>query len=195
MVFSHFVLLLLGGVIVLSLMVAVKDYQYRRIPNLYLLYAVVYWLVIFIGMFITLPALEVVRGLILSLIGMVLGGLFFYMPYKLKQVGAGDVKLVMVLGLYLGMRGVILAVLIGAMLGGVWALGLAWKHGGLKHLCYNLKFMARSAYLSGFQQLGWDLKSEGAIAMPYGVVLSAGAILVALEQVQLHVSKLVALFA
>lgn len=190
MVFSHFIILLLIGVMVLSVMVAINDYKYRRIPNVFLLYAIAYWLVIFAGMFVYLPAADVAKGLFFSILGMVLGGVFFIVPYRLKQVGAGDVKLVMVFGLYLSMRGVILAVLLGAMVGGVWALVLAYKQGGLKHMWYNMKFMARSAYLSGFQDMGWDLKSDGSIKMPYGVALSIGAILIALEQFNLHWQKL-----
>lgn len=193
MVFSHFVILLLLGVMLLSVMVAINDYKYRRIPNIYLIYAVAYWMVIFAAMFFYLPAVDVAKGLFFSIIGMVLGGAFFIVPYRLKQVGAGDVKLVMVFGLYLSMRGVILTVLLGAMIGGVWALYLAYRQGGLKHMWYNMKFMARSAYLSGFQDMGWDLKSDGSIKMPYGVALSIGAILIALEQFELHWAKIQAL--
>ncbi len=190
MVFSHFVILLLLGVIVLSVLVAINDYRFRRIPNVYLLYAMVYWAVIFAGMFIYLPVSDVGKGLFFSVLGLVLGGVFFYPAYKLRMVGAGDVKFVMVLGLFLSMRGVILAVLLGAILGGVWALALAYKHGGLKHMWYNMKYMARSAYLSGFQDMGWDLKVDSSVKMPYGVVLSIGAIMIALEQLQLHWHKL-----
>lgn len=194
MLFSHFVILLLSGLIVLCGFVAVSDYKYRRIPNKYLAVAITYALCVFVSMMFYLPLSGVLRGFLMSVLGVVLGGLFLYPSYLIKQVGAGDVKLVMVFGLFMGMRGVILAVLIGAMIGGLWALFLAWRHGGFGHMWYNMKFMARSAYLTGFKDMGWDLKTEKAIKMPYGVALCAGAALVAIEQLHLHIQKLQMLY-
>jgi len=194
MVFSHFVILLLTGVLVLSGFVAVSDYKYRRIPNSYLLIATTYALSIFIAMFFFLPPFQVFRGFLMSILGLVIGGLFLYPAYMIKQVGAGDVKLMMVFGLFMGARGTILTILIGAMIGGLWALVLAWKHGGLKHMWYNMKYMAKSAYLTGFKDMGWDLKSDGAIKMPYGVALCAGASLIAIEQLHLQYHKLLAFY-
>lgn len=190
MVFSHFVIMLLTGVLVLSGFVAVSDYKYRRIPNKYLLIATFYVISIFVAMFFFFPPLQVLKGFFMSVLGMMIGGLVLYPPYRIKQVGAGDVKLMMVFGLFMGARGIILTLLIGAILGGIWALVLAWKHGGVRHMWYNIKYMARSAYLTGFQEMGWDLKSDGAIKMPYGVALCGGAALVAIEQLHLQYHKL-----
>ena len=187
---SGFILALLAGVVVLSAVVAVHDFRTRRIPNRVLLTGISYALLVFVAMAFFIPISQVLKGLLFSLFGVALGGLFLYPPYRLKQVGAGDVKLMMVYGLFLGPKGVILALLYGAMVGGIWALGLAWKIGGIGHLWHNLKFMARSVYLSGFKDMGWDLRSEGAIAMPYGVALSVGAILVTLWQFKIHVGRL-----
>lgn len=191
MVFSHFVVLLLTGLLTLCAFVSFSDYKYRRIPNKYLLIASCYALFIFFTMLFYLPVDQVFKGFLMSILGIIIGGLFLYPAYMLKQVGAGDVKLMMVFGLFMGPKGTILTILIGAMIGGVWALALAWKHGGLKHMWYNMKFMAKSAYLSGFQDMGWDLKSEKAIKMPYGVALSAGAAVIAIEQLNLQYHKLV----
>ncbi|MDD2834142.1 MAG: A24 family peptidase [Methylotenera sp.] len=184
-----FIMALLVGVLVLCALVSVYDFKYRRIPNKFLLTAVVYFCCIFALMLVFVPFSYVGKGLLFSIGGAIICGLILYAPYKLKQVGAGDVKLIAVLGLFLGIKGGLLTILVGAMVGGVWALGLAYKHGGLGHLWYNLKFMARSAYLSGFKDMGWDLRTEGAIAMPYGVALSIGAALVAGEQLHLYIGR------
>ena len=194
MLFSHFVIMLLAGLLVLCAFVAVSDYRNRRIPNKYLILATTYAMCVFVSMMVYLPALSVLRGFLMSVLGVILGGLFLYPAYQLRQVGAGDVKLVMVFGLFMGMRGVILAILIGAMIGGLWALALAWKHGGLNHMWYNMKFMARSAYLTGFKDMGWDLKSEKSIKMPYGVALCGGAAIIAIEQMHVHIHKLQMLY-
>ncbi|PKO44131.1 MAG: hypothetical protein CVU29_10230 [Betaproteobacteria bacterium HGW-Betaproteobacteria-22] len=184
-----FILALLIGVLVLAALVSVHDFKYRKIPNKFLFAGVVYFCIVFTLMFIFVPFSYAGKGLLFSIGGAAIGGLILYAPYKIKQVGAGDVKLMAVFGLFLGIKGGLLTILVGAMVGGVWALGLAYRHGGLAHLWYNLKFMARSAYLSGFKDMGWDLRSEGAIAMPYGVALSIGAALVAIEQLHLYAGR------
>lgn len=188
--FELFVVALLGGVVVLSTLVAWQDFRCRRIPNHFLLWGVVYALSVFFAMALFLPIGDVFKGFLFSLVGVAIGGFFLYVPYRYKQVGAGDVKLMMVYGLFLGPKGVILALLNGALVGGVWALALAWRIGGLKHVWYNLKFMARSIYLSGGKEMGWDLRSEKALAMPYGVALAAGAVSVAVWQLHLHLGRL-----
>ena len=142
--FEWFVVALLAGVILLSLLVAWQDLRTRRIPNTYLLWGVVYALSVFVVMAVFLPLGQVALGFLFAIMGILLGGVFLYVPYRYKQVGAGDVKLMMVYGLFLGPKGVILALLNGALVGGVWALILAWKHGGLGHMWYNMKFMAQS---------------------------------------------------
>lgn len=187
---SPFVVALLAGLILLSCMVAWQDFRTRRIPNNFLLWGTVYALAVFAAMAVFLPLGQVARGFLFSLLGVLLGGFFLYVPYRYKQVGAGDVKLMMVYGLFLGPKGVILALLNGALVGGVWALYLAWRIGGLGHLWYNLKFMARSVYLSGGKEMSWNLRSENALVMPYGVALAIGAISVAAWQLHLHLGRL-----
>lgn len=188
--FSGFAVALLTGLLVLAAVVAVQDFRCRRIPNKVLLWGIGYALAVFAAMTLFLPLGEVAKGFLFSLLGVVLGGFFLAVPYYYKQVGAGDVKLMMVFGLFLGPKGVILALLNGALVGGVWALYLAWRIGGLRHLCYNLKFMARSIWLSGGKEMSWDLRSPGAITMPYGVALAIGASAVALWQLQLQLGRL-----
>lgn len=192
---SYYIIALLLGLIVLSVAVSISDFKFRRIPNQYLLYALIYALFIFIAMALELPLKGVAKGFLFSILGFVIGGLFLLPPYLLKQVAAGDVKLMMVFGFYLGPKGVIFALLNGAIIGGIWALVLAWQLGGLSHMVYNLKFMARSAYLTGFREMGWDLRSEKAIKMPYGVALSIGAILVAVWQIYIQTQKILAVAA
>lgn len=193
MPFEYFIIALLVGVVILSCFVSFYDFKYRRIPNKLLLWGMAYGLLIFISMAFFIPLGMVSKGFLFSLLGLLAGGAFLYVPYKYKQVGAGDVKLVMVFGLLMGFKGVILSILVGAMIGGVWALGIAWRNGGLGHMWYNMKYMAKSMYLSGFKEMSWDLRSDGAVAMPYGVALSAGAVLIALQQLHIQYEKIIRL--
>jgi prepilin peptidase CpaA len=185
-----FIIVLLCVLIVLSLAVAYSDYHYRRIPNVYLVSALVFALLIFIAMTAVLPVSGVARGFLFSILGMLMGFIFLFPGYLLKQMAAGDVKFMMIIGFYLGPKGCALSLLTAALVGGLWALVLAWRIGGLGHMFYNMKYMARSAYLSGFKDMGWDLRNEKAVKMPYGVALAAGAILVASWQLNLYVERI-----
>lgn len=134
-------------------------------------------------------------GLLRALMGFLVGCFLLLPAYFIRQVAAGDVKLMMVFGFILGPKGAVLALLNGAIIGGIWALMIAWQQGGLGHLVYNLKFMARSAYLTGFKEMGWDLRNEKAIKMPYGVALSVGAAFVSFWQLYIHIGKALGLGA
>lgn len=188
--FHHYVLALLLGLISLSVSVSYTDLKYRKIPNKYLMIAMLYALCVFAAMTTALPIKDVAKGFLFSLAGVFIGLLLLLPAYFLKQVAAGDVKFMMVIGFFLGPKGTILALLYGAIVGGIWALVLAWQIGGFNHMIYNLKFMARSAYLTGFKELGWDLRNTDAIKMPYGVALAAGATIVAVYQIYIRLEPL-----
>lgn len=189
MYFHLLVVGLLSVLLLLCAFVSVSDFKYRRIPNQYLLIAVASTLGLFVMASMVLPVALLIKAFFFGLLGALMGGTFLYIPYQLKQVGADDVKLVMVFGFLLGMKGVVLSILIGAMIGGIWALLLAYKFGGLSQMWHNMKFMARSVYLSGGKTMGWDLRSDGVITMPYGVALSMGASVIAIEQLTLHLTQ------
>lgn len=170
------------GVLVLGLACSWHDLKSRRIPNRALLLSLGYTAALHALLFLALPPVTALRALGWSVVGLLLGGLLLGPGYAARQVGAGDVKLLMVFGFALGPIGAVFTLLNGALFGGLWALWLSWRHGGLGRLWSNLSLMARTAYASGFRDFGWDLRSAGAVRMPYGVALSAGAGSVALWQ-------------
>lgn len=184
------VLLLILGVFITGIVASWYDFQEHRIPNKLLLLSIAW----FVGVFIYGVSLNDWQGVIKSLFrfplfGMVLVGVVMYFPYRVRQVAAGDVKLAMVFGLYLGPIGGMLCLLNAALFGGIWALWISWRIGGLSKAFSNIKMMFQSAYTSGLQELGWDLDSEEAITMPYGIALSAGAISVACWQLWMVLSR------
>lgn len=179
-------LFLLPALIVLSLLVSISDWRHRRIPNLYLIVGLLYVALVHALNAATLGGSFLLRATGFSLMGILLATLILSPAYFLKQLGAGDVKFGMVIGAFLGPVGAVLSIILGAIIGGLWALALSWRHGGLGQLWNNLKHMARSAYLSGFREMNWDLRSAGAVTMPYGIALSVGAIAVALWQLSLR---------
>lgn len=180
------IIILLSSCIVASLLVAISDYRYRKIPNSVLGLSLFFAILLYISMLFYIPIPVVLKGLAFACIGMMVGGALLYVPYKYKQIGAGDVKLLMVYGFILGPKGVFLALLNAAIAGGFWALILAWKHDGLSYVWYNIKFMVRSIWLSGGKEIGWDLRSANVITMPYGIALAFGAISVCIWQISIH---------
>lgn len=183
----HFLALaLLPAVAVLGLVVSWTDLRARRIPNLALLVALGYACTVYGSYAVAAGVGPGLRAFGFALLGMLLGFALLYPAYAIRQVGAGDVKLLMVFGFFLGPIGGVLALFTGALVGGAWALALSWRHGGLRQVVTNLRNMARAAYASGFRELSWDLRSAGAVTMPYGVALSAGAIAVAGWQLALR---------
>jgi Flp pilus assembly protein protease CpaA len=180
-------ILLFTTCIAASIMVSICDYRYRKIPNSILGISFTCAVLLYVSLLFYMPIVMVLKGFAFGVVGMLVGGALLYVPYKYQQMGAGDVKLLMVYGFILGPKGVFLALLNAAVVGGLWALVLAWKHGGLSYVWYNIKFMVRSLWLSGGKEIGWDLRSVNVITMPYGVALAFGAITICIWQIAIHV--------
>ena len=99
---------------------ALWDVAYRRIPNALVATGLVLGL-----------ALEAraggFAGLGLSFLGAVVALGLLIVPFAMRRLGGGDVKLAMVCGAFLGWRGAVHVVLIGTMAHGAMALAtLAW---------------------------------------------------------------------
>jgi leader peptidase (prepilin peptidase) / N-methyltransferase len=100
------------------LVVALIDLDHKIIPNS-----------------ITLPGMLIGLGLspwalpitpLASLIGLVAGGLFFYLVALVSKggMGGGDIKLIAMIGAFLGWQGTFFTILVGALLGSVVGVGL-----------------------------------------------------------------------
>ena len=102
----------LSGVLIAA---AANDLRFQKIPNL-----------------LTYPAMAValvyhfvmngLDGLIFSTTGLALGIAILIIPYLMGGMGAGDAKLMGTVGAILGARGVFIAFLFTAIIGGVYAL-------------------------------------------------------------------------
>ena len=104
---------------------AVWDIRFHKIPN---------WL--------TLPSVTMAvfyhsvsggtSGFLFSLLGIGAGMAIFIVPYLMRGMGAGDVKLMGTIGGFLGVQGVLLASLWTALAGGVYAVALLTHHAYVK---------------------------------------------------------------
>ena len=94
---------------------AVNDLLFQKIPNL----------LTYPGMAVALVyhfMMNGLDGLLFSAGGLALGTAVFILPYLMGGMGAGDAKLMGTVGAILGARGVFIAFLFTAIIGGVYAL-------------------------------------------------------------------------
>ena len=108
-------------------------------------------------------------------------GLAVFMPfYLMGGMGAGDVKLLGVLGLHMGWLATLHVALISALVGGVWAIALLFTrspHGTwISHLADRTRLSDR--------QPEPRLNKHSRATLPYGVVLAIGTtfVLIAIER-------------
>jgi prepilin peptidase CpaA len=104
----------LGGILLIA---AFTDIRSQRIPN-----TLTYSSMVFALSFHVLGS--GLHGLLFSLAGLALGLAFLIMPYLMGGMGAGDVKLLGAVGAALGPKGVFVAALCTALVGGVYAAAL-----------------------------------------------------------------------
>ena len=125
-----FLITFLTGVLVVAL---IQDLRYQRIPNL-----------------LTYPAMAValayhfithgLNGALFSAGGLALGIAILIVPYLMGGMGAGDAKLMGAVGAVVGAKGVFVAFLFTAIVGGVYALIVL-----LMNRQYSKGFIARHA--------------------------------------------------
>lgn len=101
---------------VICLIALVTDLKYRKIFN---------WLTfpgILLGLLWNCWQQPVLPGLLFGLKGLVLGILIFYIPFSFGGFGAGDIKLLGVIGSFLGLSGTFYTGLFSAIAGGIFSL-------------------------------------------------------------------------
>jgi prepilin peptidase CpaA len=161
------------GVLMLLLVCAAAiDYRSHRIPNGLMLcgalYAVIYSTV--------LPPWP--NGTMLfPLAGLGLGLLLFLPLYLLRAIGAGDVKLLAMVGAFLGPDDVWRATVASLMVGGVLALGFVLVNGTALRMFHNLSSFFRWGFVAAMGGSVPRLQiSAGASAgrLPYGVAIAMG---------------------
>lgn len=107
---------------------AVTDYRRQIIPNRFLLLLLLLWGAVS-GVYVILDTGNGIGLFFQALAGAGVGGLTFLLCYLLsgKQVGAGDVKLAFVMGLYLTGQRIIGAIFYGAVLCCAYSLIQVWR--------------------------------------------------------------------
>ena len=120
------------------------------------------------------------NGLRFTLAGLLMGIILLLLPFSMGGLGAGDVKMLGMIGAFTGSLMVVQVMLVSALVGGVLALITLIQEGSvlrrltqLLQRLYCFIFTRQSLYLGSCR----EAESQGK-TIPYGVALSLGVIIV-----------------
>lgn len=115
----------------------------------------------------------------MSAVGGLALGLAALLPmYLLRAMGAGDVKLMAMVGAFLGPDDVIGAILATFLAGGVLSVGYAWKNGVLRRTLQNIRIIVFSGAvkLAGGSVPTLEDAPKTAGKFPYAVAIAVGTL-------------------
>jgi prepilin peptidase CpaA len=161
-----------GVLIALLLVAAVIDWRTYRIPNWLTLSGLAWGIV-----FNATNATSVPTGLVHAGLGLLTGLLLLLPLYALRVMGAGDVKLMAMVGAFIGAGATFKAALIIFILGGIAALALSMVQHTSGRLVTNLRDIAYSMALRGVPLWRPGNGNVSVGRLPYGLCISVGAIL------------------
>ena len=154
---------------ILVLIAVFFDVRSHRIPN---------WLVL-VGLLVGIAYHSFMAsgwGLTYALKGAAVGFGVFLPIYLLRGMGAGDVKLMAMVGAFLGPASTFGAILMTLMAGGVLALTVAAARGMLPLMLENIRYIVMNVAVRAAAGRGSDspafAKSAG--KLPYAVAIAAG---------------------
>ena len=150
------------------------DYKERRVPN---------WLnaAIAAAGFLAQGYFSGLSGLGTACAGLAVGFAVLIVPWLMHGMGAGDVKLMMAIGVWLGPYVTFMSFCVGAVVGGVIAIVMILSTGRLWHAYANLATITQKVTNKDtvFSEFG-SAKSFGSTSqiLPYGVPLTIGTLIV-----------------
>ncbi len=160
------------GLFLMLVLAVFSDLKKRKIPNTVVLFGLVSSLV-----FQLLAAGT--AGAFSWIIGVIVGFLCFFPLYLLRGMAAGDVKLMMAVGGFLGYPLIITAALYSLIAGGVMAIIYLIYKGKLSQLILTIKLLAFNIFVKKTTgQSLYDAKpSETSLGrMPYAQAIAVGTV-------------------
>lgn len=150
------------------------DYKDRKVPN---------WLnaAIAAAGFVAQAWFFGWNGLAAGALGLLVGFATLIVPWLMHGMGAGDVKLMMAIGVWLGPWYTFVSFCVGAVVGGVIAVVMILSTGRLYHAYANMAtIMHKASHASTLFTEYASAKSFGSTSqlLPYGVPLTIGTLIV-----------------
>lgn len=159
---------------VLLAVASVSDWRSYRIPN---------WLTFggaaFALLYHTAAARTPWAGLSLALGGMAIGLAIMLPAYVVRVMGAGDVKLMAMVGAFLGFSATLHAALCVFIVGGIAAIGFALRARRFAQMFANTRDAAQTlmvASLAGFRPQAPLAAGKSIGKLPYGVCIAVGTV-------------------
>lgn len=164
-----------GILLALLVIASISDYATYKIPNWLTLGGMLFGLIYnSVFPFSTNP-----HHAFLWAAGGLLTGLFTMLPlYVMKVMGAGDVKLMAMVGAFLGVNDTLYVILLSLITGGIAALGFAIANQALARMLANIRNIGQIFILtaiSGFKPEVHMEKEKSIGKLPYGICISIGA--------------------
>jgi len=162
--------ILIPGILVASWI----DYSQKRVPN---------WLnlTLILSGFIVQCVYFSWQGLATGVLGMLVGFGVLIIPWLMHGMGAGDVKLMAAIGVWLGPKLTLFAFALGSGIGAVVAVIMIVSTGRLRMACANMGIIVAkcSNRETVFTEFG-SARSFGNTSqlLPYGVPLAAGTLVI-----------------
>ncbi|WP_269504971.1 A24 family peptidase [Burkholderia sp. IMCC1007] len=156
-------------VTLLAIVAASTDITSRRIPNR----------VIAIGLVGALVAQCALHGVTVGVLTWLAGaatGFGLLLPfYLLRGMAAGDVKLMLAIGAWVGAHMAFCIVLAAFVAGGIGALAFAFAHGRMRQMLTNVR-MLMTGRANGSRAGGDPVEIASVGTLPYGVAIAAGTL-------------------
>jgi prepilin peptidase CpaA len=161
---------LMLGLFWMLVLAVMTDLSTRKIPNSIVIFGLIASLIC------QSMAIEGAGG-INWLAGVTMAFACFIPLYVLRGMAAGDVKLMMAVGGFLGYPLIIKAVVCVFLSGGVMAIGFVILKGRFKHLSQNVRLMLTGLYIkttSGVNVVDDYVMKNSAGRMPYALAIAVG---------------------
>jgi prepilin peptidase CpaA len=156
------------GSVVVGTLAAILDLKYRKIPN---------WLTfpaMLLGILFNLMIKD--RAWYFSIFGLLVGLLMFLLPLALGGIGAGDVKLMMALGAFLGMETIFRVGLYGGIAGGILSLAAIIFREGFIEAKRRLVSLVLSIWDKDVRVMLLTPDQTSKSSIPYGLAIYIGLI-------------------
>ncbi len=145
---------------------AVCDIRYRRIPNVLTGFAILFGF----GFHLAVSGVE---GLLFSVFGCGTGLALLLIPYCVRAMGAGDVKLMMAAGAMVGSTAALYGFVYTALWGGLIGMWMMMNAGMLQDFCTRLYLLSSQGSFSTSAD-SLRLEASACPPMPYGFVIALG---------------------
>ncbi|MGH7579908.1 MAG: A24 family peptidase [Gemmatimonadales bacterium] len=152
------------------------DYRSRRIPNALTVSG--------LAVALLLRAVVGPDAIIEGLVGALLAFVLTLPLLILGVMGGGDAKLLIAIGAFMGPRHFLWAAVLIAIIGGMMAVVDAGRRGALLPVLFNCGQILKHWFTFGRRGANRSFASVGAMTIPYGVAIAAGALLWWFAQVQ-----------